>query len=137
MKEHFQVVQAPASEEAKRALQEWVGRLLPSSYVDFLRETNGAELGVHDGGGDCLCLWSAEQIPQLNAANQLQRWLPGTFAIGSDGGADAVLLDMTPSASPERWPVIRVGFGALDREEFCTQAGSFAEWADRAFRLVR
>jgi hypothetical protein len=109
---------------------------LPRQYLAFLQESNGVELGVHDEGGDCLCLWSAAEVPELNAAYSIQRWLPDTFAIGSDGGDDAILLDMSAAPEPECWPVIRVGFGALDREEFLVQASSFVAWAALEFRLV-
>lgn len=124
MKELFQV-------------QGWLGRNLPLQYLAFLRETNGAELGVHDRDGDCLCLWSVTEVPEMNAAYSIQRWLPDAVAIGSDGGGDAMLLDMSLAAEPECWPVVRVGFGALAREEFFVQAPSFAGWAAREFRLVR
>lgn len=137
MKELFQVQQPPATDTAIESLRRWVGKDLPSRYLALLREANGVELGAHDEDGDCLCLWSATEIPELNAAYSIQRWLPDTFAIGSDGGDDAVLLDMSAGVDPEGWPVIRVGFGALAREEFFLQAPSFAEWATLEFRLVR
>ena len=136
MKEIFRVNEPPMSPEAERLLRIWVGRPLPAAYVMFLRETNGAELGKHDQEGDCLRLWSAEEIPEDNQGYQIQKYLPGTFAIGSDGGPDAILLDMTASEDPDAWPVIRVGFSDLDRDEFCQQASSFGAWADLEFRLI-
>jgi len=60
----------------------------------------------------------------------------GVFAIGSDGGDDAIMFDTTVSADPGSWPVVRVGFGALDREEFCVQAANFQAWANAEFRLL-
>jgi hypothetical protein len=137
VKEHFQVHRPPATDSATATLRRWLGRDLPPQYLAFLQESNGVELGVHDEGGDCLCLWSATDVPDLNATYSIQRWLPDTFAIGSDGGDDAILLDMSAAPEPECWPVIRVGFGALDREEFLVQAPSFAAWAGLEFRLVR
>lgn len=136
MKEHFQVHRPPATDGAVATLQRWLGRDLPPQYLAFLREANGVELGVHDEGGDCLRLWSATEVPERNAAYGIQRWLPDTFAIGSDGGDDAILFDMSAATGPEGWSVVRVGLGALDREEFVVQAPSFAEWAAREFRLV-
>ncbi len=135
MKELFQVQEPPASDSAIETLRRWLGRDLPSLYLALLREANGVELGVHDERGDCLCLWSATEIPELNAAYSIQRWLPETLAIGSDGGDDAILLDMSKAMDPEVWPVIRVGFGALARDEFFVQAPSFAKWAAVEFRL--
>ena len=136
MKELFRVQESPVSPAAEEALRLWLGRPLPAAYVAFLRETNGAELATHDRDGDCLCLWHAEEIPEYNRGYGIQKWLPGTFAIGSDGGDDAILLDMTVSSDPEAWPVVRVGFGALARDEFCQQAASFGAWTALEFRLV-
>ncbi|MGC4000846.1 MAG: SMI1/KNR4 family protein [Anaeromyxobacter sp.] len=136
MKEHFQVQRPPATEAAIADLRRWLGRDLPPRYLEFLLETDGAERGVHDLGGDRLRLWSATEVPGSNAGYGIQRWLPETFAVGSDGGDDAIVLDMSAAPEPERWPVVRVGFGALDRDEFLVQAPSFADWAALGFRLV-
>ena len=133
----FRCIAEPASPEAIQAIESWLQRDLPSGYVALLLETNGAEWGIHDEGGDCLCIWPPDIVREYNEGYSVQRWLPGTVAIGSDGGDDAILLDCSGSADPELWPVIRVGFGALDREEFELQGASFAEWASNEFRLRR
>ncbi len=114
-------------------------RELPDAYLALLRETNGAEWAIHDapGSGDCLRIWCAEEVAEYNEGYGIQKWLPETMALGSDGGDDAILLDRAASTDPNCWPVIRVGFGALDREEFCIQALSFQAWATDEFRLRR
>jgi hypothetical protein len=55
----FRVVQPPAMPDEIAALRSGCG-ILPESYVDFLTESNGAEWGVHDQGGDCLALWTTK-----------------------------------------------------------------------------
>ncbi len=136
MKEMFRVNEPPLTPDAEQLLRLWFGQPLPTVYVTFLRETNGAKLGRHDRDGDCLQLWRAEEIPDFNRMYEIQKYLPGTFAIGSDGGDDAILLDMTASGDQDAWPVIRVGFGALARDEFFQQASSFGAWAALEFRLA-
>lgn len=137
MKEHFRVHRPPATASATANLRRWVGRDLPPQYLAFLRESSGVALGVHDRGGDRLRLWSAAEVPELNAAYGIQRWLPATLAIGSAGVDDAILLDMSAAPAPERWPVVRAALGALVREELLVQAPSFGAWAALEFRLVR
>lgn len=134
MKEHFKVNQTPADDLQISMLLKNIGAL-PSAFLEFLRETNGSELGVTDAGGDCLILWAADEISQNNENSKVQEYLPLAVAIGSDGGDDAILLDKSKSDDPEKWPVVRVGFGALDPDEFVLQATSFSEWASLRFRL--
>jgi hypothetical protein len=136
MKEAFRVQPAPASTKQIAELQAAVGQL-PQAYVAFLLESNGAEWGVTDTEGDCLAMWSAADVLELNEAYQVQRYLPSALAIGSDGGDDALLLIREPAGSADYWPVVRVGFGALDPTEFIPQAPSFAVWAAQRFQLRR
>jgi hypothetical protein len=83
-----------------------------------------------------LVLWSAEEIPGLNEAYGVQQYLPGVLVIGSDGGDDAIALDMTISDDANAWPVVRIGFGNLDRVDLVVQSANFAGWVTSGFRLV-
>ena len=47
---------------------------LPSRYLEFLSETSGAEWCIHDSGGDCLNLWRAGKIIELNEGYGITRW---------------------------------------------------------------
>jgi hypothetical protein len=136
MKNLFQVVNPGALLAAITALERELSTELPFSYKELLRASNGVEWAVHDTGGDCLCLWSSEELIELNEAYQIQHRLPATLAIGSDGGGDAILFDRRPFDRPDEWPVVRVGFGVLDRDEFVLQANNFESWVRKEFRLL-
>jgi hypothetical protein len=130
----FRVLQSPASAPALAELESECGAL-PRSYLAFLSESDGAESCVHDRDGDCLALWSAREVPKLNGAYQVARWLPEFLSIGSDGGDSAVGFDRAAAPDPEAWPVVRIGFGNLDRSGFVHVAVGFREWWDREFSL--
>lgn len=74
----FRVVQPPATGSDLAALRDACGEL-PSSYLEFLGKSNGAEWCINDQGGDCLAFWSAHEIPELNEAYQIARWVPELF----------------------------------------------------------
>jgi hypothetical protein len=140
MEEDFFKQWTPGATEAQIArLTGWLGHDIPETYRDLLRRTNGAEAwwDADDGeGGGPLVLWSTEEIPELNEAYEIRRYLPGAVAIGSDGGEDAILLDTTVSDEAEAWPVVRVGFGNLDRQDLTLQAKRFEDWVKNGFRLT-
>lgn len=137
MKELFCLQHLGALPHDLADLQAMLGYTLPNAYLSFLAEANGAELGIHDSGGDCLALWQVNEIVTLNGDYQIQRWLPNVLAFGSDGGDDAIVFNKAASPEPDSWAVVRVGFGALDADDMTLQAGSFAEWADNEFRLIK
>jgi hypothetical protein len=62
--------------------------------------------------------------------------VPELLAIGSDGGGDAIGFDRAASSNPELWPVVRIGFGNLDRVDFVHLASGFQDWQRLEFRLV-
>jgi hypothetical protein len=131
----FKIVQQPASSSDVGALLAACGGLLPESYLGFLRESNGAGSRAGDESRNCLVLWSAGEIFGLNEAYGITRYLPEFLAIGCDGGDDAIGFHRTASPDPEKWPVVRIGFGNLDRSEFRTLASGFLEWQEHGFPL--
>jgi hypothetical protein len=135
MKEFFRVQNEPVGEAAIAELLRHAGPL-PAMYLAFLRESNGTEYGIMDVGGDCLVLWGAEEAVEQNTASEVPNYLPSCYAIGTDGGDDVILLERS-DISPESWPIIRVGLGSLDPEEFIQQAANFEEWAKSKFELTR
>ena len=78
----------PAPETALRQLRS-AGRL-PKDYVDFLRESNGAEGFV---GDSYLILFGAEAIEPINEAAAVDRFAPGLIIFGSDGGGKSYAFD--------------------------------------------
>ena len=130
----FQVTASPAPAHEIVALSACLGPL-PDSYLAFLSASNGAELGVHDEGGDCLALWSARELPDLNEAYGVQQWFSELLVIGSDGGDHAIGFLRDAAADPESWPVVRVPFGALASDEAILLAAGFQQWQAQEFRI--
>src|SRR5436309_3340249 len=117
VKSLFRVSRGPATQTTLATLRSACGSL-PASYLGFLGMCVGAESCFHDRDGDCLVLWSSWEIAELNAAYQVARWVPELLVIGSDGGDDAIGFDRGVSLNPELWPVVRIGFGNLDKGAF-------------------
>jgi hypothetical protein len=130
----FQVLEPAASEADIRKLRAFATEV-PSAYIALLKQVNGLEACVHDEGGDCLAIWSIDNVLELNPAYEIARWCPTLLVIGSDGGDDAIGLDRQPSMSPDNWRIVRIGFGNLDAADFVTIAPNFAAWMKDEFRL--
>lgn len=74
----------PATEAAIHALTENCGFALPEEYLSFLRYSNGGEgRMVIEPWYFQLC--SAEEVIAYNQDYNVPTYLPGWFAIGSDG----------------------------------------------------
>lgn len=79
----------PASEATLKQLH-GIDRL-PQDYVDFLRQSNGAEGFV---GNSYLILFAAEAIDPINQAASVDKFAPGLTIFGSDGGGKSYAFDM-------------------------------------------
>jgi hypothetical protein len=95
---------------------------LPAEYL--------ALLCLHDGGEGALgaepgwfCLWPAAAVLTNNREYQLQKFLPGFFGIGSNGGGELLALDCR--CRPP-WPVVMVPFIPLDAAEAQPVANDFS-----------
>lgn len=81
----------PASADAIRVLQASVDFTIPPEYLTFLQFSNG-------GDGDlciepwCFRLESAESVIDFNRGYQVEKFLPGFFAIGSSGGGEMLAI---------------------------------------------
>jgi hypothetical protein len=131
----FRVVNSPAAEAEVAALLASCEGRLPGSYLEFLAISNGAESCINDEEGDCLALWSAKEVFELNEAYAIPRFLREFLAIGSNGGDDAVGFDRASNGDPDLWPVVQIGFGNLDRDCFVHLARGFRDWYDHGCRL--
>lgn len=89
-----------------------LGRPLPSPYVDFIRMSNG----LHTLGN--LSLLGVDGVVARNADYEVQRYLPGYFMIGDDGGGSAILLNL------EDQRVYEVDMGVMDEESMRLSAES-------------
>lgn len=81
----------PATEAAIEALTVTCDFELPEEYLAFLRYSNGGE------GFLCIEPWyfqicSAEEVVAYNQGYHVEEFLPGWFAIGSNGGGELLAI---------------------------------------------
>ncbi len=81
----------PATDEAIRALTAACDFALPTEYLSFLRYSSGGE------GPLCIEPWyfrlcSAEEVIEYDRGYNVGEFLPGWFAIGSNGGGEMLLI---------------------------------------------
>ena len=99
---------------------------LPSDYLSFLAQSNGAEgpLGVEPGW---FVLWPAEEVFSASAEYGLPQYLPGYFAFGGNGGGELFVFPSQPSDSA--LPIFMVPAIGMEPSMLIKVAGSFAEFA--------
>lgn len=114
----------PAAPDAIEALVAESGLELPADYLKFLASFNGCE-GSLGAKLRWFQLWPVEEILQLNKDYEVQKWVPGFFGIGSDGGGYLLAFD-TRTSWP--WEIVKVPFGYLDKVEATLVAASFNEF---------
>jgi hypothetical protein len=81
----------PATETAIQALTANCDFTLPEEYLSFLRYSNGGE------GFLCIEPWyfrlcSAEEVIAYNQGYNVEEFLPGWLAIGSNGGGEMLAI---------------------------------------------
>jgi len=81
-------------------------------------------------------IWSAEEIPKLNAAYEVKDYAPGLLLIGSDGGGEALALDTRSDSDPDRWPVVLVPFIGMSHSDCISQAPDFAAWLSNGMKVL-
>ena len=75
-----------ASEPAILDIEQAVGFRFPESYVSFLRATDGYEGFVGEG---YTSFWTSSELIGANKDYGFESFVPGYFAIGSDGGGES------------------------------------------------
>ena len=113
----FKVLQPAATDGVIEKLIEEIG-ILPSSYVEFLRASNGAECGPNDEPGDSLRMLAASEVKSFGASYGVSEYLPDLTCFASDGGDHAFAFQR--HGAPDDWPIVRIPLGALLRSEILT-----------------
>lgn len=92
-KEHWDgwVLNAPAPDTLIKDVESFLGHLLPSDYRCFLRENNGGEGFISDS---YLILWRAEELVDFNRDYEVEKYAPGLFLFGSNGGGEGYGFDL-------------------------------------------
>jgi len=86
----------------------------PKEYADFLLITNG----LNSSG--CLALHEVEILPERNVEYEVQKYLPGYFMIGDDGGGQAILINAAGV-------VFEVGMGVMNPQFLERSADSLTD----------
>lgn len=73
-----------ANDAAILSIRAYMGRYLPDDYEEVLHYTDGGEGQLRESV--YISLWSAEDVLKLNEEKDIQKYVPGVLAIGSNGG---------------------------------------------------
>ncbi len=65
---------------------------LPIGFIDFFKETNGADI---DKDEKFISLWGLTEMIQLNADYNVEEYASDFFIFGSDGGDTAFAINKT------------------------------------------
>ena len=95
---------------------------LPSDYLNFLLFSNGTDAPLPILPYGCN-LFSAEEVLEANQDYELEKYLPGYFAIGTSGGGELLVFDY--SAIP--WRVCSVPAIGLSEANVLVVAQSFLD----------
>jgi hypothetical protein len=129
----------PASEAELDKLREYartLGLELPSDYLSLLRQVTEVEIAV-DGKG-YIRFWAPAGVPEMNAAHDLQKYMPSAIAVGDDEGGK-VFVYMNGGRGPGLY---RTSFADPDPNEAVFVASSLVallsneEGIDRLFDWV-
>lgn len=115
------VLNEPASDALIKDVESSLSHPLPSNYSRFLRENNGGEGFVSDS---YLILWKAEELLDFNREYEVQKYAPGLFLFGSNGGGEGYGFDMR---SPEM-VVVMVPFVGMSLHYAKVIASDFDEF---------
>jgi len=85
---------------------------LPAEYLNLLRLSDGG-VALLSGYPSYVRIWSAQTAIEYNRDYQVQRWLPGFFGFGDNGGPDMVGFD---ARRGEPYPVCAVPFAPMEWE---------------------
>jgi len=94
---------------------------LPDDYVSFLRKWDGGE-GFF--GLEYVILWRLSELNLMNREYEVDRYAPGLFLFGSNGGGEAYAFD----ARVPMKPIVAVPFVGMCLEEILPIANDFGEF---------
>jgi len=79
---------APTNDEIEAFLKQ-VDFNLPKGFIDFFKETNGADISTDE---KYILLWALTDMIQLNKEYNVEEYAPDFFIFGSDGGNTAFAI---------------------------------------------
>jgi hypothetical protein len=112
-----------APEETISMFQTAFGKKVPEDYIEFMRETNGAEGTV---GDSYIQIWPVENILSLNKEYRSDEFTPGLLIFASDGGDTAYAFD----ARSTEVNIAEFPFVSIDSEDIRKRANNFTEFLE-------
>jgi hypothetical protein len=109
---------APAHPDVAAGLSGSLGVPLPSDYLDFLRQHNGGEGFV---GDNYIIFWRAEELADFNREYEVDKYAPGIFLFGSNGGGEGYGFD----TQTDGMPIVRIPFIGMERQYATPVAKNF------------
>lgn len=97
---------------------------LPSSYIDFLKYSNGGEF---QHGNRYLQFLSTTDFREMNLAYELPEYMVGAVSFAMDGCGNDLLFDMRNEPINDEYPIISSHSGSLSYEDSKFVASSFEE----------
>lgn len=129
----FQITHDGASQNSLDRIQAKFGNL-PQAYINFLKQTDGAEACVNDVPGDSLCMYKANELESLNADYEVQKYISDILLFATDGGDYGLGFDLSSSTIFDNWNIILIPLGGLFREDIELISDNFAIWESQGFR---
>jgi cell wall assembly regulator SMI1 len=112
----------PADETAIKAAETELTICFPGEYRDFLKLTNGGEGLI--GSGGYAAFWRVEELQTFNREYEVDKYAPGLFFFGSDGGGEAFAFDLrTPQLA-----IVQVPFIGMSVPDANAVASNFPEF---------
>jgi hypothetical protein len=110
----------PGTAESIVEAERVFGLKFPITYCDFLTESNGGEgdLPVMPG---LIIFWTAQQLIELNRANEVQNLVPDFIGIGTSGGDEMFAFD----TRSKPWSVSIIPFIPLQESDATLIAPDF------------
>jgi hypothetical protein len=99
--------------------------VLPATYIEFMRISNGGE--GFAGRDDYLLLWPVHELQSLKASYETDKYAPGLLLFGSNGGGEAYGFD---TRSPSN-PIVQIPFVGMDWASAKEVAAGFYERLER------
>ena len=93
----------------------------PEDYLNFLRHHNGGEGFI---GDNYVVLWKAEELCDFNQKYEVEKYAPGIFLFGSDGGGEGYGFD-TESMT---MPIVQIPFIGMERRYAVSIADNFSDF---------
>jgi hypothetical protein len=111
----------PSTKEVELFLKE-IDFNLPTGFLEFFKEANGAELSTQE---DFILLWPLTDMVQLNREYNVEEYAPGFFVFGSNGGDTAYAIQRNTGN------IFELPFIGMSKEEAKLKSKNFAEFIEK------